>query len=313
MKIIDQIIHCFLATAAVSALVLLCSPEAEAYGPNDQFRVNLQMGCGPNGPGLPIDPNGLWNDVGDWQIYLKTHGEGFYMNSSYPNNVFDNQTDMATKHWQSTHGLPATGIINTTTLTASGLPNPRHAGPPWLMDAVELKSKLAKAKNDDPYCGQEEAAPKEFPKKNRIRIPLGMHDKIAGTPDTPGGPGPENAEDPNGIWNDVTNWQVFLRLWEDYISKLNAKDDVTKPLYPGPDGKRLYQWMRDPKTQFGTFDENTKWATRDFQFIFQITPIYEGEVDEATLAEAKKPACERKQCPLPNYPTTPHPFYSGKK
>jgi peptidoglycan hydrolase-like protein with peptidoglycan-binding domain len=85
----------------------------------DIFRLNMMFGYGPNGPGT--NPNGgVWNDVADWQVFLQTiGGQGYLLGMSYPTDNFDNNTEIATKNFQSAQGLPMTGIVNIATFDAA--------------------------------------------------------------------------------------------------------------------------------------------------------------------------------------------------
>ncbi len=79
----------------------------------------MQMGYGPTSPATPapIPPATQWWDVNNWQYFLKTRS--FLTGTSYPTNLFDNQTSMATKNFQQSTQyqpvLPPTGIVDLNT------------------------------------------------------------------------------------------------------------------------------------------------------------------------------------------------------
>jgi peptidoglycan hydrolase-like protein with peptidoglycan-binding domain len=84
--------------------------------PTDPFRINMQYGYSPSAPTTPVHPGGgTWDDVGNWQTFLKTHGESQYVGAAYPNNNFDNNTQMATKDYQGKNGLMITGKVDQAT------------------------------------------------------------------------------------------------------------------------------------------------------------------------------------------------------
>ena len=307
MKMIDRIRKWFVLTAAIAVTASLYVHHADAYGPGDTFRINLQLGCGPSGPGTPLDSDGYWSDVGDWQIFLKTHGETLYLGGSYPTDMFDQNTETATADWQRKNSLPQTGIVDQATFNKSLLLNPTTSGPPWkILDQDRFrhdkdKDKYARDKHERTdsalKCYQD---PSTDP-HNSFRIPLGMHETLpdgsTGSPDTPGGPGGANPNDPNGVWNDVLNWQNFLKCWELSHSK---------------DAKPPHQWM-DTKYPNGTFDQNTEWATMDFQQAVGL-PVtgavdFDPVANTGTYSSATKPITNVNTNPMPAYPPVKHPGF----
>jgi peptidoglycan hydrolase-like protein with peptidoglycan-binding domain len=89
------------------------------------FRLNMTRGYGPHYPPTPAPSGGAerWVDVEDWQFFLKGLK---YLNAlqdpHYPNGVFDEATERATRDFQATtkgsvatYALPQTGCVNIAT------------------------------------------------------------------------------------------------------------------------------------------------------------------------------------------------------
>ena len=111
----NRIVYLLLVIVAGVAVALCCSNKARGYGNTDDFRLYMEYGFGPSSPGTIPPGASFWYDVGDWQIFLKNHGESTYLGATYPTNNFDSNTEMATKDWQNKNGLTPTGIVDPTT------------------------------------------------------------------------------------------------------------------------------------------------------------------------------------------------------
>ena len=130
-------LHCIRLVTALAALALGAGLQSKAQAatfkpdPNAPFRVGMQLGYGPHTPKSPPPPAGTsqWNDVELWQRFLTR--EGHPLHPGYSNNVFDKSTEKATKDYQVSYQLPATGTVNWATYhRAFGKGKHPHAVPP---------------------------------------------------------------------------------------------------------------------------------------------------------------------------------------
>jgi hypothetical protein len=269
----NKIVRYMFLTVALFAMPVLFGSKAEAYGAGDEFRINMQFSFGPNSPSTPVPaspplpasppPPSYWSDVGDWQIFLKTHGEGVYLGSAYPNNNFDNYTEMATKDWQIHNGFPPTGIVDAATFAWSRLTNPTITYHLTDFDRKEIKRAKGEPKDDsqDPF-----------------RIPMGI-------PYDPNGPGGLPTSDPSVYWNDVFHWQDFLKSWEKA-----HKTDL---------GATQYMDRNYPN---GNFDQTTQSATQEFQNKAKLSPSKPGQVDDSTWLKATTKDNSFNTIPMLPYP-----------
>jgi hypothetical protein len=234
---------------AALLVVALCLSKVWAYGPSDPFRVPMESGFGPNSPGPT--PAGGWIDVGDWQIFLKTHGQSALMGASYPNNTFDGPTEQATSNWQGQNGLTQSGKCDPPTFAKAGLANPVATPPAYL--------KLRDEKSGRPLpTGTTPLPPPPQPAhlfRTNLQFGCGPNGPLGAAPD---GWGP--------YWDDVSDWQLFLMK----LRKWTAADFKARTLGHGHPNNN--------------FDSATETATREFQRLMNLDE--NGIVDNPTYQAA---------------------------
>ncbi len=205
------------------------------------------------------------------------------MGGAYPNNNFDMATEMATRDWQSRNGLTPDGIVHQATFNKAVLAGMHKYNTTITLVLDVMKKEKAAAAGPKDSVG------------DLFRIPMGV-------PYNPNGPESLPPSPPNSLWADVTDWQVFLQNWE------GAHQNDTNP----PN-----QYM-DSSYPSGTFDNNTKLATSDFQkaakaagINLSLDPKCFGIVDQDTYkAATTKTAGNNSFNTTPMAAQTPYTQYS---
>jgi hypothetical protein len=222
-------------------------------------------GYGPHYPPTPKPP-GLadrWVDVEDWQSFLK--GLGRLQDPHYPNDVFDEATETATKWFQTTkfkaanYELPDTGCVNFATYQKA-----IREGMPKYKGVLTPNSCVVSA---------------EKPIHNRppMRTPGpwgGIATAPQATPDSFRDQWMKSPGYDTGTWNDILDWQNFL-VANGYMKPNPAG---TNNIYtPGH-----FDGGTNPSTT------STTTATRLFQNINGITTDPIGEVGPNTWSYANQ-------------------------
>jgi hypothetical protein len=129
-----------LLVIGTAVLVAACANNKAQMSASDPFRINMQMGYGPNTPTTPapIPPATSWVDVTNWQTFLMLQpGQTYLTVPAYPNDNFDQMTKQATIWFQQAtingHGPvmppPPPGVVNLATYNkavALGMPPYPH-------------------------------------------------------------------------------------------------------------------------------------------------------------------------------------------
>ena len=127
MKKMDVIAYCLIGIMVLFVIGACQGTEKASQACTGKFRIPLQNGDGPNGPGGTPSEGGTWHDAAIWQAYLMAKGTPYttILGSGYPNNKFDGYTESATRTFQTlNHMTVVSGKVDAPTFKAANLPNP---------------------------------------------------------------------------------------------------------------------------------------------------------------------------------------------